>query len=112
MENQHRKIAGYRELSPEEVDLMNRIKAKGEEMLALQRELECRLSTDCEIKLAAANAAQRGTGFDIYQGASHEAWESRRFVAAEPLRWAAIAKTDLQTGIMALVRAVAQPTSC
>lgn len=29
MENQHRKIAGYRELSQEEIDLMNRIKAKG-----------------------------------------------------------------------------------
>ena len=26
MENQHRKIAGYRELSQEEIDLMNRIK--------------------------------------------------------------------------------------
>jgi hypothetical protein len=26
-------------------------------------------------------------------------------------RWAAIGKTDLQTGIMALVRAVAQPTT-
>jgi hypothetical protein len=27
-----------------------------------------------------------------------------------PYRWAAIAKTDIQTGTMALVRAVAQPT--
>ena len=27
------------------------------------------------------------------------------------MRWVAIGKTDLQTGIMALVRAVAQPTS-
>lgn len=112
MENQHRKISGYRELSPEEIDLMNRIKAKGDEMLSLQRELAGRLSTDYEIKLAAASAAQSGTGFDIYQGGSEEAFEYRRFVAAEPQRWAAIAKTDLQTGIMALVRAVAQPTSC
>ena len=31
MENQHRKITGYRELSQEEIDLMNRIKAHGEE---------------------------------------------------------------------------------
>ena len=29
MENQHRKISGYRELSIEEIDLMNEIKAKG-----------------------------------------------------------------------------------
>ena len=36
MENQHRKIKGYRELSQEEIDLMNHIKAKGAEMLELQ----------------------------------------------------------------------------
>lgn len=44
MENQHRKIAGYRELSQEEIDLMNRIKAKGGELIALQKELEKNLS--------------------------------------------------------------------
>lgn len=112
MENQHRKITGYRELSPEEIDLMNRIKAKGAEMLGLQAELAARLKTDYDIKLAAACDAQHGTGFDVYQGASDEAQEFRRYLAAEPQRWAAIAKTDLQTGIMALVRAVAQPTAC
>ena len=32
MENQHRKIKGYRELSQEEIDLMNEIKAKGIEL--------------------------------------------------------------------------------
>lgn len=112
MENQHRKIAGYRELLPEEIDLMNRIKAKGAEILALQQELVGRLSTDYEIKLNAAIDAQQGAGFDVFQGASDEAQEFRRFTAAEPQRWAAIGKTDLQTGIMALVRAVAQPTAC
>ncbi|WP_413724674.1 hypothetical protein [Sodalis sp. RH16] len=109
MENQHRKISGYRDLSPEEIDLMNRIKAKGVELLALQAELAGRLRTDHEIKLAAACDAQHGTGFDVYQGASDEAQEFRRFIAAEPQRWAAIGKNDIQTGIMALVRAVAQP---
>ena len=39
MENQHRKIKGYRELSQAEVDLMNRIKEKGAEILSLQAEL-------------------------------------------------------------------------
>ena len=29
MENQHRKISGYRELSQEEIDLMNEIKVYG-----------------------------------------------------------------------------------
>lgn len=32
MDNQHRKISGYRELSQEEIDLMNEIKQKGKEL--------------------------------------------------------------------------------
>lgn len=32
MDNQHRQIKGYRELSQEEIDLMNEIKAKGAEI--------------------------------------------------------------------------------
>lgn len=32
MENQHRQIKGYRELSQEEIDLMNEIKQKGAEL--------------------------------------------------------------------------------
>ncbi|EPK3000480.1 DUF7681 family protein [Klebsiella pneumoniae] len=112
MENQHRKISGYRELSPEEIDLMNRIKAKGAEMLALVAELQGRLSTDHEVKLASASSEESKTGSDAYQGASAEAVELRRFIAAEPECWAALGKTNIQTGIMALVRAVAQPTTC
>ncbi|WP_068086778.1 DUF7681 family protein [Polycladidibacter stylochi] len=32
MDNQHRKIKGYRELSQAEIDLMNEIKLKGKEI--------------------------------------------------------------------------------
>lgn len=39
MENQHRKIAGYRELSQEEIDLMNEIKELGEKCGALMDKL-------------------------------------------------------------------------
>ena len=39
MENQHREIKGYRELSQEEIDLMNQIKLKGEEMGILVNKL-------------------------------------------------------------------------
>ncbi|HHL0959905.1 TPA: hypothetical protein ACQVH3_004679 [Serratia marcescens] len=100
MENQHRKISGYRELSQDEIDLMNRIKAKGQELLLLQEELadllhkQQRLKCDTAIDDPAKSA------------------EFYRFMAAEPLRWAGIGKTDIQTGIMALVRAVAQPINC
>ena len=114
MENQHRKIAGYRELSQEEVDLMNRIKAKGAELLQLQAELAGRLDTELEV--AGSDARRSIDGHEVngypatvHTGATPECIEFRRFAAAEPLRWAAIGKTDIQTGIMALVRAVAQP---
>ena len=115
MENQHRKISGYRELSQEEVDLMNRIKTKGAELLQLQAELAGRLDTDRETKLYAARNSMagkeyNGVPYNEHTGASEECQEYRRFMAAEPHRWAAIAKTDIQTGLMAMVKAVGQAT--
>ncbi len=116
MENQHRKIAGYRELSAEEIDLMNRIKAAGKQLLDLQAELAGRLETDRETKLNAARRSVEGMEnlqgypYGEHTGATDECIEFRRFTAAEPQRWAAIGKTDIQTGIMAMVRAVAQPS--
>ena len=107
MENQHRKIKGYRELSAEEIDLMNRIKAKGDELLDLQKELNARLATESIVKCKAAAASTTHQPFE--QGASDECIEWRRFKNAEPMYWAEIGKKDIQTAIMALVRAVAQP---
>lgn len=79
MENQHRIIKGYRELSQEEINMMNEIKAKGEEL----NELIIKLET-------ASNVGLNGK---------------------VDLRWLAIGKTDLQKGIMALVRSIAKPES-
>lgn len=73
MENQHRKISGYRELSQQEIDAMNSIKELASAVGVLVEELEDSPSLD--------------------------------------QRWVAIAKTDLQKGFMAAVRAVAQPTT-
>lgn len=39
MENQHRKIKGYRELSQEEINAMNAVKAEGERLGLLIEEL-------------------------------------------------------------------------
>lgn len=39
MENQHRKIKGYKELSQESIDLMNKIKEKGAEVGELVEQL-------------------------------------------------------------------------
>lgn len=92
MENQHRKISGYRDLSQAEIDLMNRIKAYEAEALQLVRDVLTQLGT---------HNANIGSDTE----------EPMRFANAEPYRWAAIARTDLQTGFMALVRAVAQPVT-
>ncbi|AII27467.1 hypothetical protein B8b_016 [Pseudoalteromonas phage B8b] len=73
MENQHRKITGYRELTQQDVNDMNDIKAEGE-------------------RLKTVIAAMR----------------SRKEIDQ---RWVSIAETHLQQGIMAAVRAVAQPNS-
>ena len=35
--------------------------------------------------------------------------ELARFRSADPIAWAGVGKVDIQTGIMALVRAVVQP---
>lgn len=96
MDNQHKLIKGYRDLSQAEVDLMNRIKIKGAELLALHAEL---------VKYLAQSGREKA---DAVVNPECQA-ELDRFLAAEPHRWASIGKTDIQTGIMALVRAVAQP---
>ena len=72
MENQHRKISGYRELSQVEIDLMNEIKQQGVALGELVAKLKLHPGLD--------------------------------------QRWVSIGATDLQTGLMALTRAVAQPT--
>lgn len=72
MENQHRQIKGYRELSQEEIDLMNEIKTLGPQIEAVVNKLK-----------ATGNLDQR---------------------------WIAIGVTNLQQGLMALTRGVAQPS--
>lgn len=73
MENQHRKISGYRELSQEEINAMNSVKELASAVGILIEEMQANQQLD--------------------------------------QRWVAIAKTDLQKGFMAAVRAVAQPTT-
>ena len=46
MKNQHRKIKGYRELTQEEINLMNEVKQKGVELGELFEKLEAMLELD------------------------------------------------------------------
>lgn len=83
MENQHRKITGYRELSQTEIDLMNKIKAHGAALDETLKEVDAFLASDNQ---------QHGTP------------------DAESRRWLSIGKTHLQQGLMAVTRSVARPT--
>ena len=102
MENQHRKITGYRELTKEEIDLMNRIKAIGEEFKTLIDSVEDHL--DDQLDIAITLQCNRN---DEAEGTA----EIIRIDQAEPNRWKAKAKASIQDGLMFLTRAVAQPTT-
>lgn len=82
MENQHRKISGYRELSQDEIDLMNAIKALGPQIESTIVAVEARIDAGNE---------EHGTP------------------DAEARRWANLARDHLQQGLMCLTRAVAKP---
>ena len=91
MENQHRKIKGYRELNQKEIDLMNRIKNFGPELDQLISDLNeyGDDSNQCDDPRAGAKNNETADPCDH--------------------RWISIGKTHLQQGLMALTRAVAKP---
>jgi hypothetical protein len=106
MDNQHRKIDGYRELSQAEIDMMNTIKSMGpqmEELLAKVGEhlAQCRQPALTEADALADLEGRPRPDFNMTRA---------RIDRAQPERWAAIARTHFQEGLMALTRAVAQPT--
>jgi hypothetical protein len=97
MDNQHRKIAGYRELSQAEIDLMNEIKALGPQLQAMAEKIDWYL------------AQQRGHAEHM---AAHEndVVELGRLQAANPGFWAGSGRSSAQAALMFWTRAIAQPT--
>lgn len=73
MDNQHKMIKGYRDLSAEEIAAMNKVKEVGAAVGQLVDQLKA--------------------------------------VPGVDQRWISIGATDLQKGLMALTRGVAQPTT-
>lgn len=107
MKDQHEKIAGYRDLTQPELDLINRIKAKGKEIGALCEELQ-RLTP----QRGAHQELVTSTGAGIQQQALADGTPVLRSVDGSPFtdpRWLAIGQTHLQQGLMAITRAVARP---
>ncbi len=60
MDNQHRKIVGYRELTQEEINLMNEIKEKGKELGELVAKL--RASSELDQRWISIGATDLQTG--------------------------------------------------
>ena len=83
MDNQHKHIAGYRDLTLDDVNLMNTIKAKEGEIAGLVR------------------VVQGNNGLASKAGPD----------ANEAARQIAIARTEFEHAFMRLVRAVARPLS-
>ena len=73
MDDQHKLIKGYRDLSQAEIDLINEAKNMAEQV-------------GCFVE-------------KLYYAQ-----------VADP-RWVSIARTDLQTGFMAVIRSIAKPTT-
>lgn len=86
VENQHRKISGYRDLSEAEIALMNEIKAHEQKTADLHRRV---------VAVIGPPAVE-----DVYDSD-----------VSERRRQAAIAKTEFEHAFMRLVRVVANPIS-
>lgn len=92
MDNQHRLIKSYRDLNAEEIALINRIKAAEREILGLIDEVQRHITSQIE---------------------SYSKVDDRESIervhATNAYGWNTKAKSDIETGFMALVRSVAQP---
>lgn len=104
MDNQHRKIKGYRELSEEEIALMNEIKTMGPHIQDMIEKVQGYLT-----RQSAGTPMITAPLRDVEGNVRPENVERFRLNNAEPGRWASIAKTHFQEGLMALTRSVAQP---
>lgn len=80
VDNQHKQISGYRDLSQAEIDLMNEVKAAEEKLGELWRKVG---------------------GIEVQGGRASSGH-------CDP-RWHAVAKTHFEEGFSALVRSIARP---
>lgn len=92
MKDQHTLIKGYRDLSQEEIDLINRIKIAEALTLELCRDVKKHLAAQTQHAIATLDET-----------------EVARIDAANAPRWLHIGLTHVEQGFMALVRSVAQP---
>jgi hypothetical protein len=108
MDNQHKKIKGYRDLTQAEIDLMNEVKAKGEELRALVKKIRESVippattitAVDVQESGLVASTAAEGVSVPYIE---HE--------ADYPEFWLRWADNSFRAALMYATRAIAQPTS-
>lgn len=104
MENQHRMIKTYRELSDTEIALMNACK----EMEARVEDLLSRIHVHLfEENARAVDVLSDPNASAADASAAQEVLN--RYDDTEPMRWLELSRTNMQVGFMELCRAVAQP---
>lgn len=101
MKDQHKLIKGYRDLSQEEIDLMNEIKALAEQVGELTHKVW--LKTCENTRTMHSSAFDEVSGSDIYRADIQACRDAED--------WVIFAKKDLQLGFMQLTRAVAKPST-
>lgn len=107
MENQHRKISGYRELSQTEVDLMNEIKAFGPYFEKLIEKIKAHHRAQDEVAWTRKHPENNDeTGITP----TGDPTEYDRLAKADPEKWLVFGEVQIQQGLMCLTRAIAQPT--
>lgn len=92
MKDQHTKISGYRDLTQDEIDTINEAKEIEALVLKFHQKVGSRLYQQ-----------------DYDAMVTQDAAEKQRLEDAQAFRWHAIARTEIEQGFMALVRAIAQP---
>lgn len=96
-------ITGYRELSRAELDLINEIKAHAEATRDLVNRVQHHVNDQLAKPLPEGHAPHSQVTNPARCTPASRARRSRA--------WAALAQTELQTGYMMLVRAVARPST-
>ncbi|HGW3984129.1 DUF7681 family protein [Acinetobacter baumannii] len=100
MQNQHQKIKGYRDLSQEEVDLMNEVKALGPQIKTVIDKVTAHVKTQRD-SCCIIEQFKEITNQDEYD----------RLNQANPEKFIQLATDDFQIALMLLTRAIAQPTT-
>lgn len=99
MDNQHKKIKGYRDLSADEIALMNDIKDMAEQV----RKLCARLDNIMLDEVSLIHEIQKDPEEQIEDYVNVSGHN-------QAVQWLDSGRLDLQVGFMKLVRSVARPT--